>query len=156
MYCHFAKWRHTIMPPRHCGAQLYAGYASVNHSRHIHRLLAVLWAGLCAAIFKKCECRQLENRSATACIPYWSTAIEGQRTKGTASAKPVKTGCAKRMPLSARERGLGRGATHKGDGVSRPLCASGGNRTRTDISVQGILSPSCLPFHHQGSRLQIY
>ena len=28
--------------------------------------------------------------------------------------------------------------------------ASGGTRTRTAVSGQGILSPSCLPFHHQG------
>ena len=28
--------------------------------------------------------------------------------------------------------------------------ASGGTRTRTGIAAQGILSPSCLPFHHQG------
>ena len=28
--------------------------------------------------------------------------------------------------------------------------APGGNRTRTDLAAQGILSPSCLPFHHQG------
>ena len=31
------------------------------------------------------------------------------------------------------------------------ISASDGNRTRTDISVQGILSPSCLPFHHQSA-----
>ena len=30
------------------------------------------------------------------------------------------------------------------------FCAPGGNRTRTAVSGQGILSPSCLPFHHQG------
>ena len=28
--------------------------------------------------------------------------------------------------------------------------APGGTRTRTAVSGQGILSPSCLPFHHQG------
>ena len=32
-------------------------------------------------------------------------------------------------------------------------CASGGNRTRTTLSGQGILSPSCLPFHHQGKAI---
>ncbi len=31
--------------------------------------------------------------------------------------------------------------------------ASGGNRTRTTLSGQGILSPSCLPFHHQGKAI---
>ena len=34
--------------------------------------------------------------------------------------------------------------------VSSFLGAPGGNRTRTAVSGQGILSPSCLPFHHQG------
>ena len=69
MYCHFAKWRCTIMLPRHCEARLCAGYASGNHRRHIHRLHAVLMAGLCAAISTKCGCRQLVyNCSATACI----------------------------------------------------------------------------------------
>ena len=29
--------------------------------------------------------------------------------------------------------------------------AASGTRTRTTISGQGILSPSCLPFHHRGS-----
>ncbi len=33
---------------------------------------------------------------------------------------------------------------------AKSCCASGGNRTRTAFSGQGILSPSCLPFHHQG------
>ena len=30
------------------------------------------------------------------------------------------------------------------------FCASDETRTRTGITAQGILSPSCLPFHHQG------
>jgi len=30
------------------------------------------------------------------------------------------------------------------------LCARGGTRTRTALTDQGILSPSCLPFHHPG------
>ena len=31
--------------------------------------------------------------------------------------------------------------------------AASGTRTRTAISGQGILSPSCLPFHHRGRSL---
>ena len=34
------------------------------------------------------------------------------------------------------------------------LGASDETRTRTAISGQGILSPSCLPFHHQGFRFE--
>ena len=30
------------------------------------------------------------------------------------------------------------------------LGAASGTRTRTTITGQGILSPSCLPFHHRG------
>ena len=44
--------------------------------------------------------------------------------------------------------------TAENQSVSSFQGASGGNRTRTDISVQGILSPSCLPFHHQGSMIE--
>ena len=29
-------------------------------------------------------------------------------------------------------------------------CAASGTRTRTAVTGQGILSPSCLPFHHHG------
>ncbi len=36
---------------RHCEARPYAAYGSGKHRRHIHRLLAILRAGLCAAIF---------------------------------------------------------------------------------------------------------
>ena len=32
-------------------------------------------------------------------------------------------------------------------------CAASGTRTRTAITGQGILSPSCLPFHHHGKPL---
>ena len=31
------------------------------------------------------------------------------------------------------------------------FCARSGTRTRTGFSAQGILSPSCLPFHHSSS-----
>ena len=34
--------------------------------------------------------------------------------------------------------------------MPRKYSASDETRTHTDIAVQGILSPSCLPFHHQG------
>ena len=40
--------------------------------------------------------------------------------------------------------------TAENQSVSSFLGAPGGNRTRTAVSGQGILSPSCLPFHHQG------
>ena len=30
--------------------------------------------------------------------------------------------------------------------------AGGGTRTRTEVTLQGILSPLCLPFHHPGPR----
>ena len=38
--------------------------------------------------------------------------------------------------------------------LTKSSCASDETRTRTAISGQGILSPSCLPFHHQGFRFE--
>ena len=41
----------------------------------------------------------------------------------------------------------------KNQQLTKSCRASGGNRTRTTLSGQGILSPSCLPFHHQGKAI---
>ena len=56
-YYLLAKWRHTIMLPRQCGARLYADYLSESHRWHIHGLPIALRAVLCAAIFTEYGCR---------------------------------------------------------------------------------------------------
>ena len=37
----------------------------------------------------------------------------------------------------------------------RQATAGGGGRTRTELTLQGILSPLCLPFHHAGILLDV-
>lgn len=59
MYCHFAKWRHTIILLRHSETRSYAVYGFWIYRRHIRRLSIALRAGVPAAIFTKYGCRQL-------------------------------------------------------------------------------------------------
>jgi hypothetical protein len=54
------------------------------------------------------------------------------------------------VPARAPLRWLQTNKAQKSEPDGSLFCASDETRTRTGIAAQGILSPSCLPFHHQG------
>ena len=76
------------------------------------------------------------NYNATKCDQiWWITAFRSEATQGVWGIRP---------PVNQIFR------HEKRPDLPVFFRASGGNRTRTAFSGQGILSPSCLPFHHQG------